>query len=214
MLSSTLPKELDCELTEEHEDALTELVNIGIGRAAYTLSEMVDSRVGLRVPKVCFVQREGIQRLSDIGTNEDSLSVVLQPFSGGITGAAVLVIPRLSARRLVAVLTDTPSESSEIDVEREGVLTEVGNIVINSVLGSLGNMTSLNVAFGLPRYEESAPPPLVKLAAAGALVMISVLFEIQSHAIEGELAVMFELPSLGGVWARLDPAAVRDSVAP
>jgi chemotaxis protein CheC len=204
---------LNEELTEEHEDALTELVNIGIGRAAYTLSEMVDSRVGLRVPKVCFVQRDGLSRLSGLGTNEDSLSVVLQPFSGGVAGTAVLVIPRQSARRLVAVLTDTPSESTEIDVEREGVLTEVGNIVINSVLGSLGNMTSLDVDFGLPRYEESAPPPLVKLAGAGALVMVSVLFEIQSHAIEGELAVMFELPSLGGVWALLDPAAPDSAVS-
>lgn len=200
-------------LTEDHEDVLTELINIGIGRAAYTLSEMVDSRVGLRVPTVCLVQREGLERLTRHEMNEDPLSVVLQPFSGGVTGTAVLVIPRPSARRLVAVLTNMPSDSAEIDVEREGVLTEVGNVVINSVLGSLGNMAALDVNFGLPRYEESDPPPLVALARSGALVMVSVLFQIQSHAIEGELAVMFELPTLASVWALLDPAAVFDRVA-
>jgi len=196
-------------LSEEHEDVLTELINIGIGRAAYTLSEMVDSRVGLQVPTVSFAQCEGIEKLQRHASSEDPLSVVLQPFSGGVAGRAVLVIPRPSASRLVGVLTGMPSESAEIDVEREAVLTEVGNIIINSVLGSLGNMASLNLDFGLPRYDESHPPPLVSVALRGSLVVVSVLFQIQSHAIEGELAVMFDLPSLGGVWALLDPAAPR-----
>ena len=192
-------------LNAEHEDILTELVNIGIGRAAYTLSEMVDSHVGLQVPSLSLASL-GLAPLTRYESGEESVSVVVQGFTGGLVGTAVLAIPQASARKLVAVLTNTPSESATIDVEREGVITEVGNIVINSVLGSLGNLTSLDFDFGLPHYEESLAPPLEALAARGSQVVVGVLFQIQSHAIEGKLAVVFDVPSLDGVWALLDPS--------
>jgi chemotaxis protein CheC len=201
-------------LSEDNGDVLTELVNIGIGRAAFTLSEMIDARVGLQVPSVCLAHEEGTRRLTARTETGGSLSAVLQEFSGGVAGVAALAIPPPSARRLVAVLTSAASDSAEIDVEREAVLTEVGNIVINCVLGSLGNLAALDVTFHLPRYEENAGPTLETHARRGSLVVVSVLFQVQSHAIEGELAIMFELPSLGGVWALLDPSSASGGHAP
>lgn len=188
-------------LSADREDMLTELVNIGIGRAAYTLSEMVDSNVGLRVPHVFVDGRDVPPSLKR--AQSESASVVLQGFSGGVAGTARLAIPVDSARRLVAVLTNTPCESEEIDVEREAVITEVGNIVINSVLGSLGNMASLDLTFGLPRYQESGVGSRDASKADAPVVTIGVLFQIRNHSIEGELSVVFDLPSLAGVWAAL-----------
>ena len=45
------------ELNELQRDAITELLNIGVGRAAAALSEMVDQEVGLTVPHLDFVPR-------------------------------------------------------------------------------------------------------------------------------------------------------------
>ena len=121
-------------LMDPQRDILTELVNIGVGRAACTLSEMVDSRVGLKVPSVHLAPLS-IEQLVRQSGEADTISVVLQSFSGRLSGMAALLISSASARSLVAILTGKPSESCEIDVEREGVITEVGNIVINGVLG-------------------------------------------------------------------------------
>lgn len=197
-------------LTEEHRDVLTELVNIGVGRAAYSLSEMVDSRVGLQVPSVV-VSELGDGALGEERASGASLTAVSLPFAGKLNGLALLVLPRESARSLVAVLTGSPSESSEVDAEREGVITEVGNIVVNSVIGSLGNMTHLEVAFSVPAYREGSVDQVIPGALPRSSVTASVLFTIRSHAVEGRVVVVFDETSLDEMWHLIEPTA---SVAP
>ena len=43
-------------MTDETLDALTEILNIGIGRAAASLSRMVETRVELRVPEIELIE--------------------------------------------------------------------------------------------------------------------------------------------------------------
>lgn len=182
-------------LTAEREDMLTELVNIGIGRAAHALSEMVDSRVGLRVPHVC-VRETSMDRARD-----RDASIVTQAFSGGVDGVAYLRFAVSSARQLVAVLTNAPTQSAELDVEREAVITEVGNIVVNSILGAMGNLASFDLTFDLPKYSERwAPLPFTDGTEE---VAVGVRFEIRDYAIDGELAVVFAVSSLDDVWEKL-----------
>ena len=45
-------------LTDEQQDILTELVNIGVGRAAASLSELVGKRIDLNVPKLVICDPE------------------------------------------------------------------------------------------------------------------------------------------------------------
>ena len=82
-------------LTEEHRDVLTELVNIVVGRAAYALSEMVDSRVGLHVPSVA-VSELGCIPLLEERASGAPLSAVSLPFTGKLKGVALLVLLQLA----------------------------------------------------------------------------------------------------------------------
>ena len=53
-------------LSELQHDALTELVNIGVSRAAHSLRDMVGAQVHLSVPTVALVsRREAIGILSE-----------------------------------------------------------------------------------------------------------------------------------------------------
>jgi chemotaxis protein CheC len=201
-------------LTEEHRDVLTELVNIGVGRAAYTLSEMVDSRVALGVPSIVVSELGGGTWLEERAGVP--LTAVSLRFGGKLSGVGLLILPRESARSLVAVLTGAPSESAEVEAEREGVITEVGNIVVNSVLGSLGNLTHLDVAFSLPAYREGLVEQVVPRIVPSSSVAASVLFDIRSHAVEGRVVVVFEESSLDEMWHSIDPCLVepaRSSIA-
>ncbi len=191
-------------LTEQHRDVLTELVNIGVGRAAYSLSEMVDSRVGLQVPSVA-VSELGDGILSEERVSGTPLTSVSLPFAGKLNGVALLVLPRDSARSLVAMLTGASCESAEVETEREGVITEVGNIMVNSVLGSLGNMTHLEVAFSLPAYREGGVDQVIPGVVPRSSVTASVLFTIKSHAVEGRVVVVFDETSLEEMWRLIEP---------
>ena len=75
-------------LTELELDALTEMVNIGVNRAAASLREMVGEQVLLSVPKVTLVSRD--RAIAILGENEISNLVgVHQVFEGEITGRAL-----------------------------------------------------------------------------------------------------------------------------
>lgn len=187
-------------LTDDQTDVLTELVNIGVGRAASSLSEMVHCAVGLTVPVVLTGTWANVTAEFAAG---DSQSFVSQTFDGPLHGISALVIPHHSARSLVALLTAAPLDSAEIDAEREAVLTEVGNIIINGVLGSLGNMTSLPINFGLPTYVEGRPDDF--LPGDRPAVLVGVIFSIQGHAVQGRLAIVFDDAHLDEVWKVLDP---------
>lgn len=189
-------------LTEEQSDVLTELVNVGIGRAACSLSEMVHAGVGLRVPHVRSGTMPDAVRSVLVGESS-ALSFVTLDFTGPASGAAVLAFPRASSRALVALLIEASSDEAVLDAECEGVLTEVGNVIINGVIGALGNLTAHPVHYDLPRYSEGD-------AFAGALdgssvVVVDVVFSIEGHAIDGQLAVVFEEVDLGRVFELLDP---------
>ena len=79
-------------LNELELDALTELVNLGISRAATSLADMVREEVTLTVPRVALVSRD--QAIQTLGERESAnLVAVHQTFDGDISGRALLIFP-------------------------------------------------------------------------------------------------------------------------
>ena len=87
-------------LSEFELDALTELVNLGVSNAAFSLREMVREEVVLSVPKVTIVTRE--EAVKNLGEREATRLVgVHQSFEGDINGSALLIFPETKSIELV-----------------------------------------------------------------------------------------------------------------
>jgi hypothetical protein len=87
-------------LNELQLDALTEMVNIGVNRAAAGLREMVGEQVHLSVPKVSLVSRESA--IATLGESEAANLVgIHQVFEGDVTGRALLIFPDTKSLELV-----------------------------------------------------------------------------------------------------------------
>src|SRR5512135_3103507 len=85
--------------TEYQLDALRELINIGVGRAAKVLSEMVNARIILQVPFIKLLTPENLRReMGHLG--EGLLAAVRLGFKGPFSGTAALVFPSDSASKL------------------------------------------------------------------------------------------------------------------
>jgi chemotaxis protein CheC len=178
-------------------DALAELVNIGVGRAASSLNAMVGEHIDLSVPHIEVVApHELAARLAF--APELPLAMVDQPFQGRIEGMAALIFPLDSARNLVSLLTGGTLSAEELDVEREAALGEIGNILINGVMGSIGNLTGQDIRFGLPQYLEGRASELPEgpFREEGTLMVAKVLFRIARQNIQGHLVLLFELRSI------------------
>lgn len=136
-------------LDELEQDALTELVNIGVSRAAVSLRKMVNRQVTLSVPAVEIVTR--VLAASLISQREsETLVAVEQQFDGPFTGSALLILPSSSGLTLVrGILGDETPESELIDMVDEA-LAETGNVILNGCLGSMANMLQQSLRMSLP----------------------------------------------------------------
>ena len=187
-------------VSAEDTDALRELINIGIGRAAGALNDMVGAHVQLRVPSVRLVSQNDISEIV-ASMEEHKLAAVRLDFSGKLHGTATLLFPADSASKLVALLTGEELGAPEMDSLRASALTEVGNILLNGVMGSITNVLGENIHYQLPTYHEETPENLVKeiLSQPDASVMFAQThflvgqthFSLAQETIEGDVTLLF-----------------------
>src|SRR5690606_12215462 len=109
------------DLTELELDALTELVNLGVSRAAKSLAQMVRREVTLTVPRVALLSRDEAVRV--LGEREArNLVAVHQVFEGDITGRALLIFPEARSLELVRSVVDSELSLEEIvELEQEAL---------------------------------------------------------------------------------------------
>lgn len=183
------------QLTEEHIDAIQELINIGVGRAASLLNEMVDFPIHLEVPSIQVLTAKDLQQELIARFNSDCLATVRLGFTGTINGSAELVFPTESASTLVSVLTGEDPGSPDLDAVKIGTLTEVGNIAINGVMGSLGNLLKQRMNYSLPTYTEDTVENLFAEVALddSTIVLAQANFAIEQLQLIGDIILIFEL---------------------
>lgn len=186
-------------ITEDQLDALQEFINIGVGRAAGMLNEMIESPISLTVPVLKILNNEALKQEVELRFSGHSLSIVKLDFSGIFSGSAELVFPTESASTLVSLLTGEERDSPDLDEVKIGTLTEVGNIVINGVLGSISNLLRQQMTYKLPSYFEDTIDGLMSSSYSfdsnTVFLLAQTKFEIHQLEIMGEIILIFEMSS-------------------
>ena len=193
-------------LSEQQLDTLKEIVNIGIGQSANSLNLMLDSFIELEVPSLFFISPgESARDLTGLG--ESDLASVQLDFQGEFSGSSSLVFPNESAAKLVQVLTGEEPGSIGFNSVMSGTLNEIGNIVINGVIGSISNVMSTPLDFSLPNYIEGKFSDLIENdnGKAGApMLLVTTNFYVQNLEICGHIFLVFEVGSFEGLKQSLD----------
>lgn len=187
------------ELDELELDALTELVNIGVSRAAASLRKMVDRQVTLSVPSVEIITRKSAAAL--IGQRESELLIaVQQQFEGPFSGRALLIFPESNGLSLVrAIVGDDMGEADLIDMKDEA-LAETGNVILNGCLGSMANMLQHTLNMSLPDVRRGDSDLLFEVPGSARedsfVLFLYINFSVHERDIRGYIAMIMDLPSL------------------
>jgi chemotaxis protein CheC len=195
-------------ITADQLDALQEFINIGVGRAAAMLNEMVESRILLNVPVVKVF--DGVQLKQELIArfNNHRFAAVRLNFTGSFSGSAELIFPTESASTLVSLLTGEDRNSPDLDAVKIGTLTEVGNIVINGVIGSVSNLLKQRMDYSLPMYSEDTISNLLlsnyPIDMNTVFLLAQTGFEIEQLEIVGEIILIFEMTSFGALLSAID----------
>ena len=186
------------QLTPSQIDSLKEMVNIGVGHAAGVLNAMLNSRVQLHVPEVEMMSYEQLQsKIQSMGRG--NLSSVRLGFKGPFSGNASLVFPAEGAVKLVSILTGAEADSPALNEMRVGTLTEVGNIVLNGVMGAIGSELKLHVFYTVPIYVDNPFEVLLSTQQTqldAHVVWVQTRFTLESESIVGDIILVFEVGSL------------------
>jgi chemotaxis protein CheC len=188
------------KLRSEQLDLLAEWINIGMGQAGSILHDMLQSPISLRVPQVAIAdQQTATHHLAEM--DADELSAVCMQFGGSYRGTVALMFPSSSAAALLGLLCPIDNaDSPDMDAMKSAALTEVGNIILNSVMGSIVNIMQTHLDFQLPFYAEDRPDQILKfMAEVGSethLIIAKTNFSVERNAVEGCIIALFEISFL------------------
>ncbi|BCS52392.1 chemotaxis protein CheX [Geobacter sp. SVR] len=180
----------------ELKDALREIINIGVGKAAGMLNGLLNNHITLDVPRVDIIPFRDIDR--ELGVvRSTSVSAVRLRFRGPITGVSSLVFPPDSAAKLVDVLVGEESFSDDLDAIKIGTLSEVGNIILNAVMAAFGNILETRLTYSIPSYVEGSVSSVLHmdLEEDAPVLSATTRFIVESDRIEGEIILLFEIGS-------------------
>jgi chemotaxis protein CheC len=196
------------DLTDTQKDALSELINIGYGRAAAALSELTGYRITLEAPRVAMYDSD------DVGTIlsefvEGEVASVIQVFSGPISRNALLLLDERAALVLSELMTDEKPPPGAFDANAREVITEVGNILLNACLGVFGNMLRVNVSFAVPRMRVEGINGVLRSITIAAeelryALMIHTRFHLRESNIAGYLVIILGITSLDRLLTELE----------
>jgi chemotaxis protein CheC len=200
-----MPNSSSIDISEYQYDVLRELINIGVGNAAGVLNQMVNSHVTLQVPEILVLSPADLA--SQPSTCDWGKGVAINiAFGGAFEGVTALVFSPQSASNLVSLLVGQEDFCLDMDSLRIGTLQEVGNIVLNGVMGSIANMLSEHIDYMPPDYFED---DIIKVLPTGdgedrIIIFIRANFLITEHLVEGEVFIFFNSTTLQALLEKID----------
>jgi chemotaxis protein CheC len=195
-------KNAAAELTDSERDALAEIANMGVSRAATSLRQLVGEQVLLSVPAVNIVTRQAACASVERG-NVTKLVAVQQSFDGPFAGSALLIFPAAQSLELVRLIVgDEHTLEDVIDLEQEA-LAETGNIILNACLATIANMLHHTMRVSLPTVIRGDGQTLFDVETADAtdnlVLFLYIDFTVKKRDIHGFIALLMDLPSIAAL---------------
>ena len=185
-------------------DSLSELFNVGLHRAAASLSEITGQRIVVDMPKLIVCPIAEIEKpLADLIGGE--IATVHQIFGGAVVGDAVLLIEHDKAALLAKLMTSGEAAGGgRLDQSAREVLAEIGNIVLGACLSGFGDMLELPVSFSVPRIHiESLKSILGSLRTdvnePQYAVIVATQFRLSELAVDGYMVIAIPATSLSRI---------------
>ncbi len=179
---------------------------MGLGRAAGVLNSMLETHIELEVPVIKSVSYDELESaLTELGA--DALSIIELGFHGDFGGSASLVFSPESAAQLATVVAGEKVTSSALGAMHIETLNEIGNIVLNAVMGSFSNMTVSELKYTLPNYSETATEEFARKLEESKKVIVLLLqtqFSAKEFEIEGHILLLFEMSSFEALVKAVD----------
>lgn len=177
------------------------------------LSEIVHRKISLQIPKIILPKTEdGELKLSEqfSGMFDGALMVSTISFTKSLKGKANLVFPADKIKQFVTLCSGDgsvpPEDTIFTDVDFD-VIREIGNILLNCILGELGNLINIQLSYDLPHvavYDRIDFSKDIDNGKNHSFMILFVTFLIDNTEIEGAVVIDLMVESYNELLRLLD----------
>jgi chemotaxis protein CheC len=199
-------------LTADQLDALSEIFNVGAGRAASSLSDIVGDEVLLSVPQVEFYRANEVNA-KVLSLSSARLGSVKQQFNGPFNITASLVFTEERALEIVQEMLGSQVEMADLVEYEQEAMCEVGNIILNASLSAMADMLGITFDSTLPEYSSDAPDVVIGRIVADTnnpmLLILHMNMIIEKRRSQGTLIFWLSSSSLNLLILHIDQFLAR-----
>lgn len=186
-------------------DILKEIFNIGVGKAASMLSEIVDKKIILDIPNISVLEAKKENEIYEHFTPlpQGALMVSSIKFGEKITGEANLLFPANKMRTFINLCMGQPEYMGEEDLKFTDmdfdIIREVGNIILNSIVGEMGNTLNVSLKYTFPEvqlFHKDRFKINFKDEEDLCILLLYITFIIEDVKIEGAVIINLTIDSL------------------
>jgi chemotaxis protein CheC len=178
------------QLSDLETDLLAELFNIGVGKAADSLSRMVNQAVKLSVP---MVEIKSIELMAEYLGGDTEICSVSQEMRGSFDARSMLMFHEENSMEVVRQLMGSNLPDEMVAEMQEEALSEIGNIVLNACIGAIASSLEQEFEVDLPEFQQGKPLELLSpsnTSEDSSVLLIRIHMELTDCAVKGYLAFL------------------------
>lgn len=194
---------MTAKLDAEQIDALSEIFNIGVGKAAAAMGNLMHDEVLLSVPHVSiFTVSEAAQQL---GASGGTMYGIRQPFRGVFNGDALLIFPGDKSLEIVRIVAGQSMPGEDLSAIEQDAMTELGNVMLSACLAALADLLGDEFELSPPRVDVGDSRTILGTRIQNHLVVfLHIRFELLSSQIGGFVVFVLNTTSLVALRSAVD----------
>lgn len=155
----------ELNLSANQLDALREIGNVGAGNSATALSQVINRRIDMNVPKVSMVPLEAVPDL--VGGPDAVVVGIFMRVYGKAPSNILFLLPQKSAFYLVDTMMGKPrGQTTSLDFMDESALMEIGNILSGAYLNAFFTFTQITMLPSIPALAMDMAGALLNVVLA------------------------------------------------
>jgi chemotaxis protein CheC len=175
---------------EDRDDALREVINIGMGAAGAALAETLGVFVHLSIPKVRQMDTSALlPSLAAPPWNDRRVNASSQAFYGGLSGNALVIFDESGVEQLADLLGHDGNGAAANEV-----LLELGNIMTGACVNGMAVRLNHTISFAPPILlcERSTLATVLSLGAntSKRTLLVCIEFLIEERKFESRIAIL------------------------
>jgi chemotaxis protein CheC len=177
-------------LTPTEKDLLTELFNLGIGKAAKSLSILARQDVETAIPQIKLeLSNTFCQQLQKI----PMYCCVSQGVRGTFDANSMLFFPVEGSREIVRLMLNQDFSNETLIALHEDAITEIGNVIINACIGTISNYLKSSFEVDIPQVTTGNIDELLGNSKNNQDVIINIGIDLslKKSDVHGHLLFVF-----------------------